>query len=330
MTQRGKRWILLSAVLLALAFVSLCVGRYAVAPPDALRALVSPGADARVRNVVCDIRLPRILLSCLTGAALALAGTVFQIVFHHPMASPDLLGTSSGACFGAALALLLGASGTVTALSALSFGLVSVVLCVTLAKRVRQDSQTALILTGIVVGALFSGGTSCVKLLADTDNQLPGITYWLMGSLAGARTRSALFAGIPILAASAVLLGLRFRLNALGLSDEEAAAIGVNVRRLRTAAILCASLLTAVSVSVSGLIGWVGLFVPNLLRRITGGDCRDLVPGSLLTGAIFLLVMDNLARTLLTVEIPIGILTSFVGAPLFLFLICRNSREAER
>ena len=324
MKRRRFRGLWLLAVLFLFALFSLSLGRYPLSLGDVFHTLLHPGEDMRLSNIVLGIRLPRVLLSCMVGMGLSLAGGVYQTVFHSPMASPDLLGASAGAGFGAALGMLLGLPSGVTVLISFLMGLVPVALSALWMGKGRGDPLVSLILAGIVLGALFSGGTSCVKLLADPDQKLPGITYWLMGGLSGAQMGQVLPGCAVMALAAAVIFLLRFRMNALRFSDEEAASLGIRVARLRLVLIFCATLLTAVSVSLTGLIGWVGLMVPNLCLRLWGSDMKGRLPAMMLLGAGYLLLMDNLARTLLTVEIPIGILTAFTGAPLFWLMVFRG------
>ena len=333
-TAEGRRgrlvMIILAAVLLALFLLSFWLGRYDVPPGEVIRILLArvfpiPATwPQQMDAVVVNIRLPRILLACLVGGCLATAGTAYQSVFRNPMAAPDILGASSGACFGAALAILLGFSRSgVTALAFCS-SLLSVVLVYAIACRAKGSRVMTILLSGVMIGSLFSACTSYVKLVADPSNQLPAITYWLMGSLSGARLKDVAFAAIPMLIGLVPLYILRWRMNLLTVSEEEARSMGVHTGRLRLAVILCATVLTAVSVAVSGMIGWVGLVIPHLSRKLVGNNCRYLLPASTLFGAIFLLLVDNVSRNLLAVEIPIGILTAFVGAPFFLYLMTRK------
>ena len=242
------------------------------------------------------------------------------------MASPDILGASSGAAFGAALAILLGASSRVITLSAFAVSMATVCLVFLLSQRAPGLRVMNLVLAGMMISSLFSAGTSYVKLVADPTNQLPEITYWLMGSLSGARLRDVALASLPMALGLIPLMLLRWRINILTLGDEEAHALGVNVNLLRLAVIACATLVTAASISVSGMIGWVGLVIPHLCRKLAGSDYRRLLPASCIAGAAFLLVVDDVSRNLLAVEIPIGILTAFVGAPFFIYLICRREK----
>ena len=329
--RRAALWIaVLAAVLLALFLLSFVLGRYDVPIWQVARILLSklfPIEETWTANMavaVLNVRLPRILLACLVGSALSAAGTAYQSVFRNPMAAPDILGASSGACFGAALAILLGFSRFGVTVLAFAASLVTVALVYIIAHRIRGNQVVNLLLSGIMISSLFSAGTSYIKLVADPTNQLPAITYWLMGSLGGTRMKDVVFALIPMAIGAIPLLLLRWRINLLTLSEEEARSMGVNTTALRLVVILCATVLTAASVSVSGMIGWVGLVIPHLSRKLVGSDCRRLLPAAMLLGAIFLLAVDNISRNLLAVEIPIGILMAFVGAPFFIYLMTRK------
>ena len=328
------RVAMMAAVLLALFLLSFIWGRYDVPLPEVVRILLSrllPVTQTWTDNMaiaVCNVRLPRILLSCLVGCALSAAGASYQTVFQNPMAAPDILGASSGACFGAALAILTGQSSVTVTVYAFCASLLSVALVYLVGSRTRGSRVVNLLLAGIMVGSLFTAGTSYIKLVADSTNQLPQITYWLMGSLSGTRMKTVGFAAVCMAVGLIPLLLLRWRMNLLTLSADEARAMGVHTDRLRLAVILSATVLTASAVSVSGMIGWVGLVIPHLSRRIVGNDCRWLLPMSMLFGAAFLLLVDNLARCLTAVEIPIGILTAFVGAPFFIYLMVKGGERA--
>ena len=324
-------WLLvLAAALLALFLLSFVWGRYDVPLPEVVCILLSrlfPVRQTWSDNMdiaVLNVRLPRILLACLVGASLSAAGTAYQSVFRNPMAAPDILGASSGACFGAALAILMGLQRFGVTALAFAASLATVALVYVVARRIRGNQVVNLLLSGIMISSLFSAGTSYIKLVADPTNQLPAITYWLMGSLSGTRTKDVLLALIPMALGVVPLLALRWRINLLTLSEEEARSMGVNTTALRLVVILCATVLTAASVAVSGMIGWVGLVIPHLTRKLVGSNCRVLLPASMLLGAIFLLLVDNVSRNLLAVEIPIGILMAFVGAPFFIYLMTRK------
>lgn len=328
------RVAMMAAVLLALFLLSFIWGRYDVPLPEVVRILLSqlfPVTQTWTDNMaiaVCNVRLPRILLACLVGCALSAAGASYQTVFQNPMAAPDILGASSGACFGAALAILTGQSSVTVTVYAFCASLLSVALVYLVGSRTRGSRVVNLLLAGIMVGSLFTAGTSYIKLVADPTNQLPQITYWLMGSLSGTRMKTVGFAAVCMAVGLIPLLLLRWRMNLLTLSADEARAMGVHTDRLRLAVILSATVLTASAVSVSGMIGWVGLVIPHLSRRMVGNDCRWLLPMSMLFGAAFLLLVDNMARCLTAVEIPIGILTAFVGAPFFLYLMIKGGERA--
>ena len=320
----------MASALLALFLLSFVVGRYGVPLGQVVRILLSgvlPLEQTWTDNMaiaVLNVRLPRILLACLVGCGLSAAGTGYQTVFQNPMAAPDILGASSGACFGAALAILTGQSAVMITVFAFLASLLSVALVYLVGNHTRGNRVVNLLLAGIMVGSLFSACTSYIKLVADPTNQLPQITYWLMGSLSGTRMGTVRFAAVCMAVGLVPLLLLRWRMNLLTLSPDEARAMGVHTDRLRLAVILSSTVLTAAAVSVSGMIGWVGLVIPHLSRRIVGSDCRRLMPMSCLFGAAFLLLVDNVARCLTATEIPIGILTAFVGAPFFIYLMVKG------
>ena len=320
----------MASALLALFLLSFVMGRYGVPLGQVVRILLSgvlPLEQTWTDNMaiaVLNVRLPRILLACLVGCGLSAAGTGYQTVFQNPMAAPDILGASSGACFGAALAILTGQSAVMITVFAFLASLLSVALVYLVGNHTRGNRVVNLLLAGIMVGSLFSACTSYIKLVADPTNQLPQITYWLMGSLSGTRMSTVKFAAVCMAVGLVPLLLLRWRMNLLTLSPDEARAMGVHTDRLRLAVILSSTVLTAAAVSVSGMIGWVGLVIPHLSRRIVGSDCRRLMPMSCLFGAAFLLLVDNMARCLTATEIPIGILTAFVGAPFFIYLMVKG------
>ena len=320
----------MASALLALFLLSFVMGRYGVPLGQVVRILLSgvlPLEQTWTGNMaiaVLNVRLPRILLACLVGCGLSAAGTGYQTVFQNPMAAPDILGASSGACFGAALAILTGQGAVMITVFAFLASLLSVALVYLVGNHTRGNRVVNLLLAGIMVGSLFSACTSYIKLVADPTNQLPQITYWLMGSLSGTRMGMVRFAAVCMAVGLVPLLLLRWRMNLLTLSPDEARAMGVHTDRLRLAVILSSTVLTAAAVSVSGMIGWVGLVIPHLSRRIVGSDCRRLMPMACLFGAAFLLLVDNMARCLTATEIPIGILTAFVGAPFFIYLMVKG------
>jgi iron complex transport system permease protein len=321
----------MAVMLLGGVLLSFALGRYPISPRETIGIMLSkiihiePFWTERMATVLFNVRLPRILLACLVGCCLSSAGAAYQGIFQNPMAAPDILGASAGAAFGAALAILSGASSRLVSLSAFFFSLLTVVLVWLLSRRTRGKQIIGLVLAGIMISSLFSAGTSFIKLVADPTNQLPAITYWLMGSLSGAKMSDISFAVFPMLVGMLPLFLLRWRINILSLGDDEARTMGVNVRRLRLVVIVSATLVTSSAVAVSGTIGWVGLVIPHLSRKLVGSNFRHLMPATMLFGALFLLLVDNISRNLFAVEIPIGILTAFIGAPFFLSLIIRGT-----
>ena len=323
----ARRFAVLGAVFLAVLLGSLLLGRYALSPGQLLHMLwtkVTGGAadwPLSDDKVVFAVRLPRVAAAALVGAALAVSGAAYQGMFRNPMVSPDILGASTGAGFGAAVAILLGAGYFGISAAAFCCGLLAVAAAWLVSRLSRTNQTVTLILAGMMISSLFSAGTSFVKLVADTQQQLPAITYWLMGSLSSIKDKDVLFLSIPVTLGMVPLLVLRWRMNLLTLGEEEAQSMGVNTRRLRGAVIVCATLLTSASVAVSGMIGWVGLVIPHFCRMLFGYDYRRLIPAGALFGAAFLLAVDDIARLVTTGELPLGILTAFVGAPLFVYLI---------
>ncbi len=327
------RFGVMGAILIVLIIVSFAIGWYRISPVTIVRYFWSQlwGTGAvfaeEVTTVIVNVRLPRIILALLVGSGLSVAGHTFQGVFQNPMVSPDVLGASSGASFGAALAILAGFASTGITIVSFLFGLLSIILVLFIASFVRANRLLSLVLTGIVVSSLFSAGLSLIKFTADPTDQLPAITYWLMGSLNSARMKSLVFAAIPILLGIVMILLLRWQLNLLALGEEAASTMGVRTRLIRTIMVVSATLITATCVSVSGVIGWIGLVVPHISRMIVGSDNRVSLPASALIGSSFLLFVDNIARRATTSGIPLGILTAFIGAPFFVFLIIREGRR---
>lgn len=335
--RRGRREraapYLAIALLVTVVVVALAVGKYGIRVADVVRALtgMAPGAAASdaeaIRTVLWNIRVPRVLAGVIVGGGLAAAGAAYQAMFRNPLVSPDILGVSAGAGFGALLAIFLG--WPVVGIQAAAFvgGLSAVGLVTLVAGRVRRhDPVLVLVLAGVAVGTLLAAGTSLLKILADPYTQLPAMTYWLLGGLSST-TQADVRAAAPMIAAATVPLWLlRWRMNLLSLADEEAMALGVDVRRLRAILVTAATLITAAAVSVSGTIGWVGLVVPHVSRLLVGPDFRRLLPMALLLGASFLVGADTVARTAASIEIPLGVLTAMTGAPFFLWLLARSRR----
>ena len=325
-----RRAILLVLPFLLL-FVSLFIGRLDVGPGDVLRILAAqflPLARSwpeSVEIVVLQIRLPRALMAMCVGAGLSISGAAFQGMFRNPLVSPDVLGVSAASGFGAALAILLSRSPVELQLLAFAFGLGGVALTYMIARVYQTTPVLMLVLSGVVVAAFFSALLSGVKFVADPENKLPAITYWLLGSFNAATLRSVAIVLPAIAAGTAGLLLVSWKLNLLSMGDEEARALGVRTERLKAAIVVCTTLITAAAVSTCGVIGWVGLVMPHVARTIVGPDHRYLLPAALSVGASYLLVIDSVARTAAAVEIPIGILTAVVGAPYFAYLLRRTS-----
>lgn len=320
--------------LIACFLISFNIGRFPVNPITVGKVLLSKvfaidisAIPEEVPLIIFEIRLPRIVGAIIVGAALSLSGLVFQALFKNPMVSPDILGATSGAGFGAALALFFSYSYTMVSFMAFGFGILAVILTYMIGRKFRGDQILGLILAGIMVGSMFKASISLLKLVADTDNTLPAITYWLMGSMSGIGYEELKMAVVPILIGMIPMFLLKWRLNIFTASDEEAAGLGVNTKLLRLIAIVCATLMTTAAVSITGIIGWVGLVIPHLCRLAIGHDHKFLVPMCSMVGAIFLLMVDNFARSLFTMEIPIGILTSFIGVPFFLIFFLRGSER---
>ena len=324
----------MAAGLLLLALFAIAVGPYPVSVDQVLAALlgyagVAAGpAGAQVETVLFSVRIPRVLAALLVGAALAAAGTVYQGLFRNPLVSPDILGVSTGAGLGAALGILLSMPVVVTQGFAFAGGLGTVTLVYVVATAVRgHDPMLVLVLAGVVLGALAGACISLVKILADPYDQLPAITFWLLGSLAGVQpgdVRSAL----PFVTIGLVpLVLLRWRMNLMTLGDEEARALGVDPRRLRVLLVAAATLMTASVVAVAGVVGWVGLVMPHVARLVVGPNFDRLLPAAMILGAGYLLAVDTIARTMADTETPLGILTAFVGAPVFLWLLATGRRS---
>lgn len=328
-----RRVFVLLILFLICFFVSFAIGLYGVPVPEVIKIFISKifpiehTWDPSMEIVVMNVRFPRIIAAGLIGGALAVSGGVYQGMFKNPMVSPDVLGSSAGAGFGAALGILLGVGYAGISFLSFGFGLLAVAVVCVISSKHKNNMAMGLILAGIMMGSLFSAGTSFLKLAADPTDQLPAITYWLMGSLASIRKEDLMFLVPVILLGMIPLFLLRWRLNVATLSDDEAMALGVNIHRLRMGIIVCATLMTAVSVSVSGMIGWVGFVIPHFARKFAGNDYKYLLPATILMGGAFLMLVDNLARTLSTSEVPIGILTAFVGAPFFLYLLLKGGQN---
>jgi iron complex transport system permease protein len=319
--------VLLAAALVVLSLTAAAVGAYGIPVATLWRGLLGGALPDPVATVLFQVRLPRIGAAMLTGAALAAAGATYQGLFRNPLVSPDVLGVSTGAGLGAVLGIYLGLPVLPIQLLGFATGLATVALVWAISTAVRgQDAVLVLVLTGVVVGALAGAGISLLKILADPYDQLPAMTFWLLGSLAAITPQDAAAAAPLVLLGLVPLALLRWRVNLMALGDEEAMALGVDAPRLRRLLVVAATLMTAAVVAVAGVVGWVGLVVPHLARLLVGPDFRVLLPASILLGAAYLLAVDTLARTLATVEVPLGILTALLGAPFFLWLLATGRR----
>jgi len=321
------RWIVLPGLLVIAIAVSLAVGSFHVSLADALgwvRGDLDESRRAVLTNLLFAIRLPRIVAGVVIGAALSTSGTAFQALFVNPLVSPSLLGVLAGASFGAAVGILFSFSLVQIQLLAFVFGMLAVGLALTLVRKRGVRSRVALVLGGIISGAFFTALLSLVKYVADPDNQLPSIVYFLMGSLAQVNLKMALWAGGVMLLGTFGLIAYGQQLNALSMGEDEAHCLGVNVERAQLVIISLATLVGALSVVVGGVIGWVGLIVPHLARLLCGPDNTRLLPASALLGALYLLVLDDISRTVFPVEVPIGVLTALFGIPCFAVLFRRS------
>ncbi|MBU1343918.1 MAG: iron ABC transporter permease [Proteobacteria bacterium] len=279
-------------------------------------------------SVVIDVRLPRIIAGLLVGAALSISGASFQGVFQNPLVSPHILGVASGAGFGAALAILLFDSLWMIHLVSFLFGLASVGMTYALSRVYKMTPVLMLVLSGIVVGSLFSALTSFLKYIADPMNKMPAIVFWLLGSLNHVSTRDLLITAPVLVACIMVLLLVRWRINLLAMGEEDAKSLGVNTEVLKVVIIVSATIATASAVCISGIIGWIGIMIPHIGRLIVGPDHKYLLPISMVIGAAYLVAVDTIARTALVTEIPIGILTAILGAPVFAFLLRKSQKGA--
>ena len=346
----------IAAAVAAAFFISFMLGQFPMTPPEIIQTIAGyfpkmvmnginsvgnfflgifdPSATpfpiddtlTKQERVLFNIRLPRILLVMFVGASLSVAGAAYQGMFKNPLTSPDLLGASNGAALGACIGLLLGLAGGYVQLFAFLGGILAVALVLLLNKMVDYEPTLSLVLAGILVSSLFSAGMSMIKFMADADDKLPTITFWLMGSFSSVSASDFLVCLAPMLIGFALLISQAWKLNVLSFGDEEARAMGVNTKRVRLLVIAASTLITSASVAVAGVIGWIGLVIPHLSRAIVGPNYKKLLPTSIFVGAVFLLIVDNFARLMATVEIPIGILTAILGVPFFVVIFKRNMK----
>lgn len=313
---------------------SFTLGKYDITISQVLEVFKSKltstpfNGDEIIYMVIMKIRLPRIIIASIIGGALAVSGAAYQGLFKNPMVSPDILGASTGAGFGASIAIIFSFSLIGVQLSAFAFGIIATALSYGISRMVSKGKEITLtlVLSGMVVSALFSAFVTLIKYVADPFSKLPEITYWLMGGLSSANMSDVKMAVFPVLIGVLILFAMRWKLNVLSFGEEEASTLGINTKRVRFLTIIAATVLTAVSVSIGGMIGWIGLIIPHLTRMIVGPNYKDLIPNSFLLGASFLLIVDNVSRTLFMTEIPIGILTAIIGAPFFVILLFKRKK----
>ncbi|EPE9888265.1 ABC transporter permease [Yersinia ruckeri] len=331
-------WLLSIFLLLMVMLLALCSGRYHLPIDKVLSILASslfpqqwltslvPYSPIEQR-VVEYIRLPRMLIALLTGAGLSVAGAALQGIFRNPLVGPQMVGVSSGAALGGALGIVLFSSLLVVSGLAFIGGFGAILLVYFLSRSGGSTSILMLILAGVVISAFFAALISLVTYFADPNNTLPAIVFWLMGSFATVTYTKLALATLPVFCGLLLLYALRFRINVLSLGDENAAALGVPVEKVRWLVLICVALITSATVAVAGTIGWVGLVVPHIARMLVGPDHRQLIPASALVGAIYMVTIDTLARTASSAEIPLGIITALIGAPVFIWLLRQTGQK---
>lgn len=325
--------LFLVALLILVAVCSLMLGRLNIHPFDVLKILVSSiypmqhTWPSTLESVLFDVRLPRLFAGILVGAGLSVSGASFQGLFRNPLVSPHILGVSAGAGLGAALAILFFGNIYMVQVLSFLFGLIAVLMTYTLSRVYRSTPVLMLVLSGIIVGALFSAATSLLKYVADPVNQMPSIVFWMLGSLNNSSNKDMAIVGPVMLVGITILLLIRWRINLLAMGEEDARALGVNTTQIRAIIIICATVISACAVSIAGIIGWIGLVIPHIGRLLVGPDNKLLLPVVTLVGASYLVAVDTIARTAMESEIPIGILTAMVGAPIFAYLLRKNRAE---
>lgn len=331
---RGKQITIIRPVLVALPvlglLISICMGRYTISPGTGFSILISnilpvePCWTGIEESVILQIRFPRILLAMLIGSGLAIAGASFQGLFRNPLVSSDILGVSAGAGFGACLGILISGEAIVVQSLAFGFGILAVVGAYLVSRLKTGTSLLMLVLSGVIIGGLFSALIGLMKYVADPEEELPTIVYWLMGSMAGSSYKDLLWGAPPILIAGSILILLRWRINILSLGEEEAQSLGINTQWSRWVVIISATVITATAVSLCGIVGWIGLVIPHIGRMLVGPNHKVLLPACASIGAFSLLIIDDIARAATSAEIPLSILTAIIGAPFFIYLLRRT------
>jgi iron complex transport system permease protein len=325
--------VFLCILLFVVAVLALMLGRLRIHPAEVVKILASAILPiektwpSTLQSVLFDVRVPRLLTGILVGAGLSVSGAAFQGLFRNPLVSPHILGVSAGAGLGAALAILFFGNIYMIQVFSFVFGLLAVSMTYLLSRVYKTTPVLMLVLSGIIVGALFSAATSLLKYIADPINQMPSIVFWMLGSLNNSSNKDMLIVGPIMIVGILILLLIRWRINLLAMGEEDARALGVNTTQIRAIIIVCATVISASAVSVAGIIGWIGLVIPHIGRLLVGPDNKLLLPVAALIGAFYLVAVDIVARTAMESEIPIGILTAMVGAPIFAYLLRKNRAE---
>lgn len=331
-----RRYRLVLAVMLVFLFLivllSFGVGYYPLTPSQVIKAFLSKfGFKGEIlpqaTTIFWSIRLPRILSALFIGASLSVAGSTYQGMFRNPLVSPDILGVSSGASLGAAFAILNGVSNWIVQLSAFAGGVIAVAASYLISRKSAHSHTLSLVLTGTMIMSLCNAGVTMIKYIADPNDVLQQITFWLMGSLTKTTMDAFTWSVIPMLIGLILIFVFRWQINLLTLDEEEAKSLGINIRKYRLIFISASTLLSAAAVCLGGLIGWVGLMIPHLARAIVGVDYSRLIPASAMLGGGYLILVDDIARSILSMELPLGVVTSIMGAPFFIYLIIKRKER---
>lgn len=334
-TQRKRYCLLLVIMLVILFFIvlfSFWIGYYPLTPSQVIRAFLSKfGFEGDIlpqaTTIFWSIRLPRILSALFIGASLSVAGSTYQGMFRNPLVSPDILGVSSGASLGAAFAILNGASNWIVQLSAFAGGIIAVAASYLISRKSAHSHTLSLVLTGTMIMSLCNAGVTMIKYIADPNDVLQQITFWLMGSLTKTTMDAFAWSVIPMIIGLILIFVFRWQINLLTLDEEEAKSLGINIRKYRLIFIIASTLLSAAAVCLGGLIGWVGLMIPHLARALVGVDYSRLIPASAMLGGGYLILVDDLARSVFSMELPLGVVTSIIGAPFFIYLIIKRKER---
>lgn len=332
--QRLKQSFLLSMLILGVIsvfviLICLCIGRYKISVNDVVAALLgNEVSNGTAWNVLFHIRIPRICVAYVIGVALAVSGAVYQTLFNNRLVSPGVLGVEAGACVGAGICILAGMSTLIISITSFALGVSSALLAVLIQRMSRSSSATTLVLAGVVVSALMNAVIGLIKYVADGENKLASITFWMLGDLSGAELSDLSYLLPIVVICTVVLFIMRWRLNALSLGEKEATSLGINYKTETVVVVMLATLLTSVSVSISGTIGWVGLIIPNVARSVWGSDNKRIIPASILLGGVFMVIVDTIARTIAPSEVPLGVITGFLGAITFVAILVKRGAEA--